>query len=55
MRPRHVSIACRGKVVRVEPSAAGAATGIALAVDEYEFCIQNANPQLSAAPANAQI
>jgi len=49
MNPRHVSIACRGKVVRVEPSASGAAVGIALAVDEYEFCIQNPRPQLTAA------
>ncbi len=49
MNPRHVSIACRGKVVRVEPSTSGAAVGIALAVDEYEFCIQNPRPQLKAA------
>lgn len=48
MSPRHVSIAFRGKVVRVEPSTSGAAVGIALAVDEYEFCIQNARPQLKA-------
>ena len=48
MRPRHVSIACRGKVVRVEPSTSGAAVGIALAVDEYEFCIQNARRELKA-------
>lgn len=48
MRPRHVSIACRGKVVRVEPSATGAAIGIALAVDEYEFCIQNPRRELAA-------
>jgi len=55
MRPRHVSIACRGKVVRVEPSASGAAVGIALAVDEYEFCIQKARPELTAGPPHSQI
>ena len=55
MRPRHVSIACRGKVVRVEPNASGAAVGIALAVDEYEFCIQKARPELTAGPPHAQI
>jgi len=55
MRPRHVSIACRGKVVRVEPSASGAAVGIAMAVDEYEFCIQKTCPQLPAQSSSAQI
>jgi len=55
MRPRHVSIACRGKVVRVEPSASGAAIGIAVAVDEYEFCIQNTRPQLTAQSSSRQI
>jgi PilZ domain len=55
MRPRHVSIACRGKVVRVEPSATGAAIGIALAVDEYEFCIRNPRPELAAGQSHAHV
>jgi hypothetical protein len=55
MRPRHVSIACRGKVVRVEPSSSGAAVGIALSVDEYEFRIQNARPELAAGHPHAQV
>jgi PilZ domain len=54
MRPRHVSIACRGKVVRVEPSTSGAAIGIAVAVDEYEFRIQNGRPQLNAGAPSDQ-
>lgn len=48
MRPRYVCIACRGTVVRVEPRSTGTAIGIAVAVDEYEFCIQNTLLQLTA-------
>jgi hypothetical protein len=34
---KHVAVDCRGKVVRVEAASSGAAIGIAVAVEEYEF------------------
>ncbi|HLH08998.1 MAG TPA: PilZ domain-containing protein [Terriglobales bacterium] len=48
LRSRHVSVACKGRVVRVEPNATGAAVGIAIAVEEYEFCTMKTRPQLPA-------
>jgi PilZ domain len=34
---KHLAVTCRGRVVRVEAGVSGAAIGIAVAVDEYEF------------------
>jgi hypothetical protein len=34
---KHVAVDCRGKVVRVEAEASGAAIGIAVEIEEYEF------------------
>lgn len=41
-RPKPISVACRGKVVRVEEAAPGSAIGIALSVENYSLA--SANP-----------